>query len=252
VVTVGGAAAPAHGTDGSAYGLLTAFGHRLTALRPAMCALTTDSKRIAGLSGQRIRARLTLYGPGGEALRRTEGEALFGDDAVSGIAAMQLARFVTPGAGVSLDLHPGMGLPDDADPSAVLAQLRTLAGLRADRPLADLPTGVFAAPIGRFWLREAGFRDPAMPIARLTPDALIRLAGTISDLRLPVTGTRGFAYAQVTAGGIATEDFDPETLESRLCPGLYAAGEVLDVDGDCGGFNLMFAFASGLAAGGAL
>jgi predicted flavoprotein YhiN len=91
-----------------------------------------------------------------------------------------------------------------------------------------------------------------MPIARLTPDALIRLAGTISDLRLPVTGTRGFAYAQVTAGGIATEDFDPETLESRLCPGLYAAGEVLDVDGDCGGFNLMFAFASGLAAGGAL
>ncbi len=163
MVTVGGAAAPAHGTDGSAYGLLTAFGHRLTALRPAMCALTTDSKRIAGLSGQRIRARLTLYGPGGEALRRTEGEALFGDDAVSGIAAMQLARFVTPGAGVSLDLHPGMGLPDDADPSAVLAQLRTLAGLRADRPLADLPTGVFAAPIGGFGSGKRAFATPPCP-----------------------------------------------------------------------------------------
>ena len=87
------------------------------------------------------------------------------------------------------------------------------------------------------------------PREEWSPRILARLADTVAEVRLPVTGTRGFDQAQVTAGGVLTDGFDPRTMESRLRPGLYAAGEVLDVDGDCGGFNLMFAFASGLLAG---
>ena len=83
----------------------------------------------------------------------------------------------------------------------------------------------------------------------LTDTELAHLAGTLCDFRLPVLGVKGFDSAQVTAGGIDTADFDPLTLASTLAPGLHASGEVLDVDGDCGGFNLMFAFGSGILAG---
>lgn len=95
-----------------------------------------------------------------------------------------------------------------------------------------------------WFLHMSGLRwdEPAAP-------ALHKLAAAIQGLLIPVTGVRGFELAQVTAGGLRTDEFTPESGESRLCPGLYAAGEILDVDGECGGFNLMFAVASGLLCG---
>lgn len=250
IVTVGGAAAPVHGTDGSAYALLTGLGHRLTPTRPALCALRVEPRRLDGVNGQRVRARLALLTPDGQPLHEASGEVLFAEDAVSGIAAMQLARFYQPGATLLIDLRPGLGLAESTDGNEATAEtLRRLARQRADRTLSDLLTGVCSAPLARLICRQAGLHDPAQPIARLTDASLRRLAATLAGLSLPVMGTRGFDQAQVTAGGIAPADFDPATLQSRLCPGLYAAGEVLDVDGDCGGYNLMFAFASGLLAG---
>ena len=253
IVTVGGAAAPAHGTDGTGYGLLTGMGHRVTPLLPALCALRTDKHRIAGLSGQRLRVDLKLLSPRGEPLRATEGEILFGDDAVSGIAAMQLARFVVPGAVLSLDLRPALGW-DASQPingaSADLPQrVRQLTLDRAQLPVRELFTGMFPSPVARLLCRVAALDDVEQRVSRLTELDLRNITLALTDLRLPILGTRGFEQAQVTAGGIMTDDFDPATMESHLCPGLYAAGEVLNVDGDCGGFNLMFAFASGLLAG---
>lgn len=291
IVTVGGAAAPAHGTDGSAYALLTSFGHPVTPLKPALCALLTDKRRIAGLSGQRVRAGLALLSPDRHPLHAVEGEVLFGDDAISGIAAMQLARFYEKGAVVALDLRLATGWMEDTGDRAdmkgedganvaggangannliggnsakgkngaetaawltlpaMVEHLQALVALRRDCQLQALLTGTFAAPVAKLVYREAGLNDLSLPIARLNAADLQRLAATIADLRLPVAGIRGFDQAQVTAGGIDTAGFDPATMESRLCKGLYAAGEVLNVDGDCGGFNLMFAFASGLLAG---
>ena len=98
-----------------------------------------------------------------------------------------------------------------------------------------------------------GAASPALASAlwRRSGSSLEKLAETIADFDVPVTGVRGFDSAQVTAGGVKCAGFDASTMESRLVPGLYAAGEVLDVDGECGGYNLMFAFASGLLAGNA-
>lgn len=98
-------------------------------------------------------------------------------------------------------------------------------------------------------LRGAGIGPLSRPIESLKEGEIQALTALVADFALPVRGVKGFDSAQVTAGGIAWEEFTPESLESRLVPGLYAAGEVLDVDGDCGGFNLMFAFASGILAG---
>ena len=234
IIAVGGAAAPAHGTDGSSYGLLTSFGHALHAPRPALCALLTERKLVSSVSGQRVRARLTLLDAQARPLRESEGELLFGDDALSGIAAMQLARFVQPDCSLRVNLLPALNLPDEA---ALRALLSDVFAARRDLPAREQLTGLVTAPIARLLLPDAAVPSPEALAARMT------------DLRFPVTGTRGLEQAQVTAGGVSTEDFDSATMASRLCKGLYAVGEALDVDGDCGGFNLMFAFAGGMLAG---
>ncbi|HPJ02367.1 MAG TPA: aminoacetone oxidase family FAD-binding enzyme [Candidatus Limiplasma sp.] len=246
IVACGGAAYPVHGTDGTAYGLLTELGHRLTPVFPALCALTVAKKELQGLKGQRVRARLWLEDSAGHTVRQSDGEALFADDAVSGIVAMQLARFVEAGMTLCLDLRGELNLPGDSLPF-----VKSLADARSSLPAAELFTGAFSTPVSRLILRQAGVKDLSAPIASLGAGMLRALAQTIACVRMPVLGTRGFDAAQVTAGGIETGDFNPATMESRLVPGLYAAGEMLNVDGDCGGFNLMFAFASGLLAGAA-
>lgn len=249
VVAAGGAAAPAHGTDGSAYGLLTAFGHALTPIRPALCALLTEKKRIDGLAGQRVRARLTLRDRQGKLLHETQGEALFAQDGVSGIAAMQLARWVTDGCVLHMDLREELNR-EAMEVRELRGYLQTMADSRRELPLSELFTGMLMPQVGRAVLGAAGYLEPNRLIGSLPPKACEAIAATLAEFSLAVEGLRGFDSAQVTAGGIATADFDPATLESRLQKGLYAAGEILDVDGDCGGFNLMFAFASGLLAGG--
>ncbi len=230
IVAAGGAAAPIHGTDGTAYELLTDLGHTLIPVRPALTALVTDKKAVEGLSGQRVRARLTLCGMDGVALHASEGEALFADDGVSGIAAMQLSRFASAGCVLHMDLR--LSLTGDAQ-ADVPAWLRRRAQTRDVRSLL------------------LGAASPALAacLYRKSGGSVERLAQLIADLPIPVAGVRGFEAAQVTAGGICTAEFDPSTMESKIVPGLYAAGEMLDVDGECGGFNLMFAFASGLLAG---
>lgn len=101
--------------------------------------------------------------------------------------------------------------------------------------------------LGQMLCKAAGFTTQCA--AGLTDSDLERIARQTKRFALPITGTCGFDQAQVTAGGLRTEEFDPETLESRVVPGLYACGEVLDVDGDCGGFNLQWAWSSGHLAG---
>lgn len=230
IVTVGGAAAPMHGTDGSAYGLLTDFGHRMTPVRPALCALVTPEKAVEGLSGQRVRARLRLCDAQGRLLGQSEGEALFAQDGVSGIAAMQLSRFAFEGCVLHMDLRLAVTGSQETDVAAWLAH-------RAQtRDRQTLLTGAVSPALGDALWRRSGA-------------SLDRLAQSIAGFTVPVTGVRGFDSAQVTAGGICPAQFDPSTMQSRLVPGLYAAGEVLDVDGACGGFNLMFAVATGLLAG---
>ncbi|MBQ3274037.1 MAG: NAD(P)/FAD-dependent oxidoreductase, partial [Christensenellaceae bacterium] len=112
----------------------------------------------------------------------------------------------------------------------------------------DLLTGVLHNRLGRTVLRYCGYRLD-MPVTDLDDDMAADIADGIKNFELPLKGTCGFDAAQVTAGGADTSQFDPETLESKLTSGLYAAGEVLDVDGDCGGYNLQWAWSSGMCAG---
>lgn len=252
LVAAGGAAAPSLGGCGDGYALLTALGHERTPLFPTIVQLKTDTTFVKAVKGLRVQGTVSLWRDGGPLAFET-GEILFTDYGLSGPAVMQISRaagdWERRRQGVleaRLDL-----LPEQADenlPPLLEERRRTLG----ERTLEDFLTGLLQRRVGQTIVRVAKVVPFTRQAKTLTDEELRRLAGTLKGWRLPVTGTTGFGGAQATAGGIATDGFDPRTLESRLAPGLYAAGEVLDVDGDCGGFNLHWAWASAQAAAAAM
>ena len=246
IAAFGGAAAPAHGTDGTAYGLLTELGHTLHTPCPALCPLVTAAPIPEKLAGQRVRAKLTLWDSAGKLLDQRRGELLFTADGVSGIAAMQLARNVRPGCVLSIDLTEALTGAADTDLGAWLQErLKKLAG----RTAAQFFIGAAVPALADEIFRQAGSPQGETRVSEWSAGEVRALSRAIRDFRLVLSGVRGFEAAQVTAGGISASEFDPATMESRLIPGLYATGELLDADGDCGGYNLLFAFATGLLAG---
>lgn len=241
IVAAGGKAAPAFGADGQAARLLSQLGHPIVPMMPALAPLKVPAGRIRGLKGVRARCALTLYVDGHAAQSET-GEVIFGDDAVSGVAAMQLARqageALAGGGGVQLSIAL-------VSREQAKGQTRMRAALFAGEAMEDFCTGLLHRRIGLCLLREAGIDTRAAA----SPETARGLERLLWDWRLPVNGVKPFAQAQVTAGGAALSAFDPDTLESKIVPGLFACGEALDVDGDCGGYNLLWAWLSGIAAG---
>jgi len=216
IIAAGGCAAPAQGSDGSGFALLQELGHAIVPPKPALVQLKCISPLLPALKGVRVRAAATLV-HNGEILRHTEGEILFTDDGLSGIAAMELSRDVRLGCIVKLDLLPEYS---HEQLQHLLAKWQTIA----ERPLAGL-------------------------LPKRVAEAVLKSEQSAKKFAFPVVGTRDFSHAQVTAGGANVEEFNPHTLQSYKVPGLFACGEVLDVHGGCGGFNLHWAWASGVLAG---
>ena len=241
----GGCAQPKLGSDGSAWALLTGFGHRLVEARPCLTQIVTDTAPIRGLSGIRARCRVSVL-DGAKPLHEESGELLFADYGVSGVCVMQCARYSAPGTVLSIDLTGGMGFGSEEDASRELCRRR---GIYASLPLEQLLTGLCVPRLASCLCQAAGIRWKDRLIGSLTDREIGRLAAVMRDFRLSVRGVKGFESAQVTAGGIDVSGVSPENLESLCQPGLHICGEMLDVDGDCGGFNLMFAFGSGILAG---
>ena len=255
IAACGGMAGGKLGHDGGAYKLLTGLGHTLIPVKPALSPLTAEKSAVRGLSGLRLpailtRCRKTENGPGQPLGDPVQGEALFTDYGVSGVCAMELARAVWTEKEKSgswpmlyMDFSPMLGLcprvfgrldPAQSGPERHLPLIWALLEERSRKlPKDTLLRGM----------------APRLLAERLKGLPLPELARHLAASPVPLTGVKGFENAQVTAGGIACGEFNPETMGSRLVPGLYAAGEMLDVDGACGGFNLQFAFASGILAG---
>lgn len=243
---MGGSAAPHLGTDGAGIRLLQALGHRVTPLHPALVQLRCDHPALRSLKGLRAQAALTLQVDGQTAARET-GELLFADYGVSGVCVFQLSGLAAEAlAGnhrVTLLVHLLPELPKDA----VAAWLDARIAAQPNASAQSLFTGVFPRLLALAILRHAGI-SPDAQANRLNRPARASLAEAIAAFPLPVTGTQGFKSAQVTRGGLLLDEVDPATMASRRFDGLYIAGETLDVDGPCGGYNLHFAFASGLTA----
>ncbi len=245
IVATGGAASPSLGGSAEGYTLATALGHRKTPLFPSIVQVRTDTTFVRAMKGLRTDATVTFC-LNGQLLCSHTDELLFTEYGISGPAVMQISRAVgdwerrkSGTMTAVLDLLPTV---DEPSLLSLLAERRALG-----RTAADFLTGVLNKRIGQTVCRAAGL-SLEQPTDSLSATTLRKLADTVKRFSLPVIGTQGFGGAQVTAGGIATADVDPRTLMSRRIPGLYLIGEVLDVDGDCGGFNLQWAWASAYTA----
>lgn len=243
IIACGGAAGEKVGGTNLGYALLKSFGHSCTALRPSLVQLRTGDTLCRSLKGIRADALVTVMRDGA-AIAETTGEVQFTEYGLSGPAVFEISReaLAAKNTTVRLDL-----LREYAE-AEVLNLLRSRQETRPRLTGDDLFTGMLHNRLGRVLLKYAGIGGGKY-LTELTARELQALSHAAKHFDFAVTGDMGLPNAQVTAGGIRTGEFDPETMESRLCPGLYACGEVLDVDGDCGGYNLQWAWASGSLAG---
>ena len=243
ILAAGGCAGSKVGGVMDGYRLAKALGHHRTALYPSLVQLKTDPTYPRALKGVKAECGITVL-RGSGTVAENRGEVLFTEYGVSGPAIFDISRAVaTGGEGLvcALDFFP------DWDLREVLDWLRMRRQTMQAHEASTLLVGSCHTRLGQMLCKAAGFTS--RPAADLTDGDLERIARQAKHFALPITGTCGFDQAQVTAGGLCTDEFDPQTMQSLLVPGLYACGEVLDVDGDCGGFNLQWAWSSGHLAG---
>ncbi|MDR1003052.1 MAG: aminoacetone oxidase family FAD-binding enzyme [Oscillospiraceae bacterium] len=247
IVACGGAAAPSLGGTDSGVQLLSELGHAVTPMSPSLVQLCTDFPNIKSLGGVRVKCKAALL-CGGAFVAEEIGEVQFTDRTLSGIAVFQLSRFVREeGEGkpyrISLNLMPERS--DFAVFQFLTKRVRTIPHM----PLEDFLSPLFKKSVGVCLLRYSKIEKLDRPCSALSEEEIKRLAASISDWSFNITGKADFKNAQVMSGGASIENFSGSTLESKLCRGIFAAGETLDIDGPCGGYNLHWAWTSGLLAG---
>ncbi|MBQ2764893.1 MAG: aminoacetone oxidase family FAD-binding enzyme [Firmicutes bacterium] len=246
IVACGGMASPELGGTKLGYDLLERCGHSLTKLAPALVKIKTENRLPNALKGIKVEGTLTLKKKG-KIVGKEEGEILFTEFGISGPPVLQLSRCLcyenAEDFTAEIDLLPTFA---EAELWELLKERRSNL---ADVTLEYYLTGLVQKKVGQLLLKEALSSKLSRMVGDLSDDELQRIAEILKHFTLQVEGVLGWKQAQVTAGGIRTADFDPKTMESKLVPGLYAVGEVLDIDGDCGGFNLQWAWASGRLAG---
>ena len=242
IVACGGLAGTKLGGSMSGYKLLRSLGHSCTRLRPTLVQLKSDWKGAAALKGVRANCRAAIV-HNGEVTAESEGQLQFTEYGLSGPVIFEISRDVCQGGGdwlCRLDFLPEM------DEEALISELKKRRNTAL--PVSELLTGILHNRLGRVLTQTAGLTSNA-PVSSLSDREFSQAAQAVKRLEVSLTEPMGMDSAQVTAGGILTSEFEGKTMESRLVPGLYACGEVLDIDGDCGGYNLQWAWSSGRLAG---
>jgi hypothetical protein len=248
IVATGGMAAPELGGSHRGYDLLTSLGHRLIPIAPSLVKIKTNNRIPNALKGIKVEGLLTLKKEStNEAVGMETGEILFTDYGLSGPPVLQLSRFLcyenAEDFTLEIDFLPSFTKEDLLD---LLNERRVIL---ASCSLEYYLTGLVQKKVGQLLLKEALHSKLSREVNRLEDSELEKICHALKGFPLPVVGTLGWKQSQVTAGGIDVGDFNDTTMESRIVSGLYGAGEVLDIDGDCGGYNLQWAVSSGRLAG---
>ncbi len=242
IIACGGLAGTKLGGTMSGYKLLRSLGHHATRLRPTLVQLKSDWGGCVSLKGVRANCHAAIYRDG-VLHSESKGEIQFTEQGLSGPVMFEISRDACEGKGnwiCRLDFLPDM---EEAE------LLRELRGRKnTNLPASDLLTGILHNRLGRVLTQTVGISQQKK-VAELSDWELEETARICKALEVRLTEPLGMDAAQVTAGGILTNQFNEKTMESRLVPGLYACGEVLDIDGDCGGYNLQWAWSSGHLAG---
>lgn len=249
VLATGGLALPKTGSDGFGYRLARSLGHTVTDTWPALVPLLLPANHwLTELKGIAVDVELTLAGPTGKVIHRQAGAMLLTHFGLSGPAAMDISRhFRGHFTDKNHQLTANM-LPDrtfDSLEAELLEQTRT----QPRRTVMQLVQAHFPERLAASLVQHATDLEPGLPLSQLPKDGRRQLVRTLTALPLPVVADRGYEHAEVTAGGVPLSEVNLSTMESRICPGLHLAGEILDVDGRIGGYNFQWAWCTGRLAG---
>ena len=242
IVACGGLAGTKLGGTMAGYKLLGKLGHKATRLRPALVQLKSAWGEVTALKGVRANCHIQILHDG-VLHRSSNGELQFTEYGISGPVVFEVSRDVCAEKGrwtARMDF-----LPDWTEAQLYEELLHRSTG---NLPMDELLTGILHNRLGRVLTKAAGVKGKQVA-RQLTEQEALQVCCAVKAFELELTEPMGMDSAQVTAGGVITDQFDEQTMESRLVPGLYACGEVLDIDGDCGGYNLQWAWSSGRCAG---
>ena len=240
IIACGSKAAEKQGTDGTLFPLIESFSHSFTPLSPALTAILSTDKSLKTLSGTRLFGAVSLYDEK-KLLKKDVGEVQFTSNAVSGIPAFDISYLAKPQQTLFVDMYP------EESAQKVVSFLKEQRFKYPKKTLECVLSGLIPQKAS-YAVTNRCFSSPEPTVGSLSDTALARVAAVLKAFDFKVGGTRDFPESQTASGGVSSNEIN-DNLMSRKASGLFFCGEILDVNGDCGGYNLHFAFASGRLAG---
>jgi len=241
ILTTGGKAGPQYGSTGDGYRFAKALGHNIVRPMPSLVQMVSDRPFLKELKGVRAKGQVELL-RGNEVVDRETGEIQFTEDGLSGICIFNLSKEYGLGDIISIDLFP-----DYSEQTLEDIFLNRKITLHSRR-MSEFFNGMLHKKLIPVFLAELSL-DLNRKAAGLNRGDITKMVKILKNWRISITGTKGWKEAQVTAGGVDLSEIDLYTMESVRMPNLYFAGELLNVDEKCGGYNLQWAWSSGIAAG---
>ena len=244
ILAAGGQSYPELGSNGSGFELAKELGHSVTKLSPSIVQLKTEKHQVKGLQGIKTDAAVTAYGDN-KKICTYNGELLFTDYGISGNVVFNIS-FVMP---LYKNVEFEIDFMEKFDYNELYEMLKERKRVLSHLTMENYFNGMINKKLGQFLSKVSGIEKLSKPVKDLNDSDIRKLCTVLKKYRVKILETTGFKNAQVTAGGVLLDEVNIETLESKIVKGLYFSGEVLDVYGECGGFNLQWAWASGYIAG---
>lgn len=244
IIAAGGQSYPELGSNGSGFELAKELGHSVTRLSPSIVQLKTEKHQVKGLQGIKTDAAVTAYGDN-KKICTYDGELLFTDYGISGNVVFNIS-FVMP---LYKNVEFEIDFMEKFDYNELYEILKERKKMMSHLTMENYFNGMINKKLGQFLSKVSGIEKLSKTVKDLNDSEIRKLCTVLKKYRIKILDTTGFKNAQVTAGGVSLDEVNSETLESKIVKGLYFSGEVLDVYGECGGFNLQWAWASGYIAG---
>jgi len=244
ILAAGGQSYPELGSNGSGFELAKELGHSVTKLSPSIVQLKTEKHQVKGLQGIKTDVAVTAYGDN-KKICTYDGELLFTDYGISGNVVFNIS-FVMP---LYKNVEFEIDFMEKFDYNELYEMLKERKRILSHLTMENYFNGMINKKLGQFLSKVSGIEKLSKPVKDLNDSDIKKLCTVLKKYRVKILETTGFKNAQVTAGGVSLDEVNTETLESKIVKGLYFSGEVLDVYGECGGFNLQWAWASGYIAG---
>lgn len=247
IIATGGMAMPSSGSDGSGYSLVEYFGHSILEPFPGLVQLKLDGKIFKNLKGVKFPGKVRLYSKD-KLLLEEFGDILFTDYGISGPPILQISRTALEYLKDKRDIKLKISIIDSKTKEELYGYLNKRFIYMEKRTIEEALIGLINKRLISTVLKEIGIKRDKK-VSQISREEIKNLSQILTNWEFNIIGSKGWKDAQVTAGGVSTKEIDSKTMESKKCKGLYIVGELIDIDGDCGGYNLQWAWSSGYIAG---